>query len=103
MQGLDKIDALESDDVERYYRNAYTGLGDCYFLKSEYESAKNYYFDAANYDHSNPYINMRIGECFVFLHDENNAKEYLMRAYLMAGEDVFRENEPFLDIIRDMI
>ena len=46
---------------------------------------------------------MRIGQCFVFLHDENNAKEYLMRAYAMAGEDVFRGNEPFLDIIRDMI
>ncbi len=103
LQGLDKIDKLESDDTERYYRNAYAGLGDCCFLRKEYESAKNYYFDAYNYDYSNPYINMRIGECFVFLHDENNAKEYLMRAYSMAGEDVFRGNEPFLDIIKDMI
>lgn len=103
LQGLDKIDKLESDDTERYYRNAYAGLGDYCFLRKEYESAKNYYFDAYNYDYSNPYINMRIGECFVFLHDENNAKEYLMRAYSMAGEDVFRGNEPFLDIIKELI
>lgn len=103
LQGLDKMDKLESDDIERYYRNAYVGLGDCCFLKKEYESAKNYYFDAYNYDYSNPYINMRIGECFVFLHEENNAKEYLMRAYSIAGENVFRGNEPFLDIIKDMI
>ena len=103
LQGLDKIDKLECDDIERYYRNAYGGLGDCYLLKKEYESAKNYYFDAYNYDYSNPYINMRIGECFVFLHDENNAKEYLMRAYLMAGEGVFIGNEPLLDIVKDML
>lgn len=103
LQGLDKIDKLECDDIERYYRNAYAGLGDCCFLKKEYESAKNYYFDAYNYDYSNPYINMRIGECFVFLHEEDSAKEYLMRAYSMAGENVFRGNEPFLDIIKDMI
>ena len=103
LQGLDKIDKLECDDIERYYRNAYAGLGDCCFLKKEYESAKNYYFDAYNYDYSNPYINMRIGQCFVFLHEEDSAKEYLMRAYSMAGENVFRGNEPFLDIIKDMI
>lgn len=103
LQGLDKIDKLECDDIERYYRNAYAGLGDCCFLKKEYESAKNYYFDAYNYDYSNPYINMRIGECLVFLHEEDSAKEYLMRAYSMAGENVFRGNEPFLDIIKDMI
>ena len=72
-------------------------------MKDDYENAKRYYFDAYRYDVSNPYINMRIGQCFVFLQNENDAKEYLMRAYLMAGEDVFRGNEPFLDIIKDII
>ena len=103
LQGLDKIAALHSDDIELYSRNAYAGLGDCCFLKDDYENAKRYYFDAHRYDISNPYINMRIGQCFVFLQNENDAKEYLMRAYLMAGEDVFRGNEPFLDIIKDII
>ena len=103
LQGLDKIDDFESDEIERYYRNAYAGLGDCCFWKKEYENAKNYYFDAYNYDYSNPYINMCIGKCFVFLQDEKNAKEYLMRAYSMAGEGIFRGNEPLFDIIKDMI
>ncbi len=46
---------------------------------------------------------MCIGKCFVFLQDEKNAKEYLMRAYSMAGEGIFRGNEPLFDIIKDMI
>ena len=50
------------------------------------------FFDACNYDYSNPYINMRIGECYVFIDDEEKAKEYLLRAYMMAGEDVFEGN-----------
>ena len=103
LQGLDKIDDFESDEIERYYRNAYAGLGDCCFWKKEYENAKNYYFDAYNYDYSNPYISMCIGKCFVFLQDEKNAKEYLMRAYSMAGEGIFRGNVPLFDIIKDMI
>lgn len=103
LQGLEKIDNLEGDDVENYYRNAYGGLGDCCFRRKEYENAKNYFMDAYNYDYSNPYINMRIGECYVFLNDEEKAKEYLLRAYMMAGEDVFEGNEPFLDIIKDLI
>lgn len=103
LQGLEKIDDLEGDDVEDYYRNAYGGLGDCCFRRKEYENAKNYFMDAYNYDYSNPYINMRIGECYVFLDDEEKAKEYLLRAYMMAGEDVFEGNEPFLDIIKDLI
>lgn len=103
LQGLDKISELKGDNVERYYRNVYAGLGDCCFLKEEYKKAKDYYFNAYNYDFSNPYINMRIGECFVFLHNEDNAKEYLMKAYLMAGEAIFKGNEPFLSIIKDLI
>lgn len=104
LQGLDKIDGLEDEELsDMYYRNAYTGLGDCYLWKKDYKTAKNYYFDAYNYDCSNPYINMCLGKCFLLLHDDENTKEYLIRAYMMAGEDVFRGNEPLLGIIKDMI
>lgn len=103
LQGLDKIDDLEGDDVDRYYRNAYAGLGDCCFKKKEYEDAKNYFLDAYNYDPANPYISMRIGECYVFLDNEEKARQYLLEAYMVDGEEVFIGNEPFLDIIKDLI
>lgn len=104
LQGLDKIGELEDVDIRgQYYRNAYTGLGDCHFLKKEYDSAIDYFIKAYNYDVSNPYINLRIGECYVFLDNEPDAKEYLMRAYMVAGEDIFVGSEPFFDIIKEMI
>lgn len=104
LKGLETINEIEDiDEFERYCRNANAGLGDCYLLKKEYECAKNYFFDARFYDCSNPYINLRIGMCFALMDNEAMAKEYLIQAYMMAGEDIFSEDEPFLEIIRDMI
>lgn len=103
-KGLEIINNIEDvAESDRYLRNAYAGLGDCFLLKNDYECAKNYFLKAHFYDSANPYINLRIGMCYAFLDNEAMAKEYLIQAYIMAGEDIFSEDKPFLDIIRDMI
>lgn len=100
---IDKIFDLPEEEQNMIYRNGYSGLGDCYFLKNDFKVAKDYFLDAYNYDYENPYINMRIGQCFVNLGEQEKAREYLTRAYMIDGEDVFEGNEEYLNIIDDII
>lgn len=73
----------------------YTAIGDTYFWKKEYEIAINHLFNAYNCPDgfSNPFINMRIGECFFELNNLDRATEYLLRAYMIKGEEIFKLEE----------
>lgn len=73
----------------------YTAIGDTYFWKKEYESAIKYLFNAYNSSNgfSNPFINLRIGECFFELNNPDKATEYLLRAYMMNGKEIFGDEE----------
>lgn len=100
---IDKAELYSEEEQDVIYRNGYSGLGDYYFNKNDYKTAKDYFFDAYNYEFENPYINLRIGQCLVHLDETEKAKEYLMRAYMMDGEEVFEGNEQYLEYIGDMI
>ncbi len=73
----------------------YTAIGDTYFYKKEYEAAIKFLFNAYNCPDgfSNPFINLRIGECFFELNNSDRATEYLLRAYMMKGKEIFEAEE----------
>lgn len=80
----------------------YAALGDAYFYKKEYEIALQFFFDALNCvdGFSNPFINLRIGQCFFEKKNLIKAKEYLLNAYLLDGKNVFElEDKKYFNFI----
>ena len=43
--------------------------------------------------YGNPFIMLRLGECCLEIGDEKNAIEYLLRAYMMEGKEIFEPDE----------
>ena len=67
--------------------------GDYYFKNGMYWKAHEY-FDKARGNlsgegYGNPFIMLRLGACCLEIGDEKNAAEYLLRAYMMEGEEIF--------------
>lgn len=72
-------------------------IGDVHFKKGMYQQAHQC-FDKArgnlNGDgYGNPFIMLRLGECCFEIGDEKNAIEYLLRAYMMEGREIFEPDE----------
>ncbi len=84
----------------------YTALGDSYFFKNEFEKSINYFYDAMNCPegYANPFILMRVGQCALELGQNEKAKDNLLRAYMMEGEDIFSdEDSKYIEFIGDLI
>lgn len=72
-------------------------IGDVYFQQGQYEQAHEC-FDKARGNlsgagYGNPFIMLRLGECCLEIGDEKNALEYLLRAYMFEGRDIFEADE----------
>ena len=76
-------------------------IGDVYFQQNMYAQAHEC-FDKARGNlsgggYANPFIMLRLGECCLEIGDEKNALEYLIRAYMMEGKDIFEPDETGAD------
>ena len=111
------------DDALKYYYDAlelvplpktdweastwiYVAIGDALYLKGEYEKSQDNMFEALKCPDGigNPFINLRIGECFYELGNKPKAKEYLIQAYMMAGKDIFETQKPeYFDVISHLV
>ena len=72
-------------------------VGDYYFKKEMYLKAYEY-FDKARGNlscegYGNPFIMLRLGACCLEIGDEKNAAEYLLKAYMMEGKEIFEPAE----------
>ena len=72
-------------------------IGDIYFQQGQYEKAHDC-FDRARGNlsgagYGNPFIMLRLGECCLEIGDEKNAVEYLLRAYMFEGREIFEPDE----------
>ena len=72
-------------------------IGDVYFQQGEFALAHEC-FDKARGNltgegYGNPFVMLRLGECCLEIGDERNALEYLLRAYMFEGEDIFAPDE----------
>ncbi len=84
----------------------YVALGDIYLSQKNFEKARDSYYDAMNCPNgtTNPYVLLRLGETLVETNDQENAKEYLLRAYMLVGDDIFlEEDEKYYSSIKDII
>lgn len=89
-------------------------IGDVYFEKGRYLQAKEY-FDKAYENFTgegeqSPHVLLRLGACCFELGDEENAVQYLLRAYRMEGEEFFlpyeeeEDNErKYLDFLKSRV
>lgn len=76
-------------------------IGDVYFQQGEYALAHEC-FDKARGNmtgagYGNPFVMLRLGECCLEIGDEKNALEYLLRAYMFEGKEMFEPDDDGAD------
>jgi tetratricopeptide (TPR) repeat protein len=79
-------------------------IGDAFRTGRALVDAKAALFDALNGPdgHTNPFILLRLGQTLVDLGDTERGIEYLLRAYMLDGEEVFEEDGArYLKMLRD--
>ena len=94
-QGLELI-----PEPRQYYGETIrflVAIGDVLFQVEEYDKAHVYFNDARGNltggGYANPFIMLRLGQCCLEIGDEKNAIEYLLRAYMMEGREIFEDEE----------
>lgn len=100
-QALSLIPMPQSDWEASTWIN--TALGDSYFLMKKYEPALNYFYDAYKGPNANdnPFINMRIGQCLFELNNLEKSEDYLLKAFMLDGEKVFRaDSNKYLNYLK---
>ncbi|MFN8395348.1 MAG: tetratricopeptide repeat protein [Bacteroidia bacterium] len=84
----------------------FAAIGDAYFHLLQFDESMRWFFLAHNCldGHLNAFIVLRIGQCFFEFQDHEKAKEFLMRAFLLNGVELFQEDdEKYWSSIKDMI
>ena len=71
-------------------------IGDANFLSKNYQQAKNALSDAMHCPGAigNPFIHLRLGQSQFELGKKDRAGDELTRAYMGAGKDIFKEDDP---------
>lgn len=80
-------------------------LGECKFIEKAYKEAHEHFRQAYNalIPNANAYILLRIGECAFELQLEH-AQEFLFKAYMMDGKDIFNcEDEKYYKAIETIL
>lgn len=74
----------------------YASMGDGYFLKGDYAKSAEAFYEAMNCPEGNinPFILLRLGQSLQETGDEENATEYLLRAFMVEGEEIFDDEDP---------
>ena len=84
----------------------FVSIGDLFFKNKQYEMARDYFFEAKNCPNgvSNPYVLFRLGQSLVETQDNNQAREFLLIAYMLVGDDIFwDEDEKYYNVIKDLV
>ena len=104
-EGLDCLDKPLNAQSEAVWFQ--TSIADAWFMLGEYAKAYPYLWDAksniSGEGYANPFVMLRLGQCSFELGKED-AAEYLMRAYMLAGDEIFAaDDEKYFDVIKGMI
>jgi len=84
----------------------YTAVGDCHFLLGRFEQACDALSKARNCadGHGDPFINLRLGQALFERDELAQAKEALLQAYMLEGEEIFNDEDPkYLDFLRSTV
>lgn len=68
-------------------------MGDCYFWLKDFDKALAYFrkLIVEYEEYRNPFTRLRYEECLYETGNEELAKEHLLAAYLMEGEELFKD------------
>ncbi|MDE6499238.1 MAG: tetratricopeptide repeat protein [Rikenella sp.] len=80
-------------------------IGDAYFMLEDYvKSEENFRMGyVAGELLDNPFVLLRLGQNYVELEQEERAVEYLLKAYMLEGEDIFEEEEEYLEWLAERV
>ncbi len=81
-------------------------IGDLYFGILRFEKARTAFADAVTCPGGlgNPFIHLRLGQCQFELGEMHRAADELTRAYMGAGKDLFRSEDPkYFDFLKQQI
>lgn len=81
-------------------------IGDTFFSLKNYEKARETLLDAMHCPDAigNPFIHLRLGEVQFEVGNHAKAQDELMRAYMGAGEEIFREeDEKYFEFIKPAV
>jgi len=83
-------------------------IGDAFFLQGDFQNALQHFENAKRNiienAYENPFIMLRLGQCYLESADTEAAQEYLLRAYMMEEKEIFEEEPPkYFDFLADNI
>lgn len=84
----------------------YVGIADNQMNIEKFKEAKENYYNALNCPNAleNGYIYLGLGQSFFELEDIEKAKEYILKAYMLEGEELFEDEEPkYFELIKPII
>ena len=85
-----------------------TSIGDAYFLLGEYTKALEHFENAkGNIEenaYENPFVMLRLGQTLLENSINEEAKEYLLRAYMLEEEEIFKnENKKYFNFLKQNV
>jgi len=71
-------------------------IGDTNFVSGNYEAGRDNLSNAMHCPGAigNPFLHLRLGQCQLELGNQDRAADELMRAYMGAGPDIFKDQDP---------
>ena len=84
----------------------YTAIGEAYYFNNQEQQAVDNFSWAQKCPGGleNPFILLRMGECFYCMNNIEKARNYLLQAYMLEGREIFEEeDERIFNVIKDLI
>lgn len=84
----------------------YTAIGDAHFMMDDYQGAVDNFHEAYNSPGgaTNPFVLLMLGKTYFELGNTAQAKEYLLRAYMLEGMTIFEDEDPeYFAVIKDVV
>nr|WP_199083205.1 tetratricopeptide repeat protein [Pedobacter sp. ASV19] len=81
-------------------------VGDAYFNLGNYEKAIRYFEKSKliyGAEGSNPFVLLRLGQCYFHLSKEEQAKECLLGAYMLEGKELFDDEKVYFDFLSSRV
>lgn len=102
-EALALIPEPQNEYIQSVWLNA--SIGDAYFLQDDFKKALRFFEIAKSNTredvHGNPFIMLRLGECYLEQGDKEKAKDYLLKAYLLEPDGIFYgEEDKYFDFLK---
>lgn len=99
-QALDRVPAPRADWEASLWLCA--SIGDAYYQKGQFDLAREFLLDAMNAPGgpSNPFVLFRLGQAEARLANAKASTDYLLRAYMLDGTDIFDADPDGADYLK---